>query len=63
MGRAYEVRKKDIQKTGAAKAKLYSMYAREIYDVAKRGGADTSSNAALKRLIDRAKKNRFQVIS
>lgn len=56
MGRAYEVRKKDIQKTGAAKAKLYSMYAREIYDVAKRGGADTSSNAALKRLIDRAKK-------
>lgn len=56
MGRAYEVRKKDIQKTGAAKAKLYSMYAREIYDVAKRGGADTSSNATLKRLIDRAKK-------
>lgn len=56
MGRAYEVRKKDIQKTGAAKAKLYSMYAREIYDVAKKGGADTNSNATLKRLIDRAKK-------
>lgn len=56
MGRAYEVRKKDIQKTGAAKAKLYSMYAREIYDVAKRGGADLNSNVTLKRLIDRAKK-------
>ena len=56
MGRAYEVRKKDIQKTGAAKAKLYSMYAREIYDVAKKGGADPNSNATLKRLIDRAKK-------
>ena len=27
MGRAYEVRKASIQKTGAAKAKLYSMYA------------------------------------
>ena len=40
MGRAYEVRKASIQKTGAAKAKLYSMYAREIYDVAKKGGTD-----------------------
>lgn len=56
MGRAYEVRKKDIQKTGAAKAKLYSMYAREIYDVAKKTGADPTSNPSLKRLIDRAKK-------
>ena len=36
MGRAYEVRKASIQKTGAAKAKLYSMYAREIYDIAKK---------------------------
>lgn len=56
MGRAYEVRKASIQKTGAAKAKLYSMYAREIYDVAKKGGTDPSSNASLKRLMDRAKK-------
>lgn len=56
MGRAYEVRKASIQKTGAAKAKLYSMYAREIYDVAKKGGVDPASNASLKRLMDRAKK-------
>lgn len=56
MGRAYEVRKKDIQKTGAAKAKLYSMYAREIYDLAKKGGADPIGNPSLKRLLDKAKK-------
>ncbi len=56
MGRAYEVRKASIQKTGAAKAKLYSMYAREIYQAAKKFGTDPNSNAALKRLIERAKK-------
>ena len=56
MGRAYEVRKASIQKTGAAKSKLYSMYAREIYDAAKKGGTEVESNASLKRLIERAKK-------
>lgn len=56
MGRAYEVRKASIQKTGAAKSKLYSMYAREIYQAAKNGGIEVESNASLKRLIDRAKK-------
>lgn len=56
MGRAYEVRKASIQKTGAAKAKLYSMYAREIYQAAKNGGVEIASNAALKRLLERAKK-------
>ena len=56
MGRAYEVRKASIQKTGAAKSKLYSMYAREIYQAAKNGGVELESNAALKRLVDRAKK-------
>lgn len=55
MGRAYEVRKASIQKTGAAKAKLYSMYAREIYQVAKNGGTEVDSNIALKRLVDKAK--------
>ena len=35
MGRAYEVRKASIQKTGAAKAKLYSTFAKEIYLAAK----------------------------
>ena len=44
------------QKTGAAKGKLYSMYAKEIYQVAKMGGASLDANAALKRLVDKAKK-------
>lgn len=44
------------QKTGAAKAKVYSMYAREIYDIAKKGGTDPIGNPSLKRIIDRAKK-------
>lgn len=56
MGRAYEVRKASIQKTGAARGKIYSMYAREIYDVAKNGGTELESNLALKRLVDKAKK-------
>ena len=56
MGRAYEVRKASIQKTGAAKAKLYSMYAREIYKVAKQKGTEVESNAELKRIIEKAKK-------
>ncbi len=56
MGRAYEVRKASIQKTGAARGKIYSMYAREIYQAAKNGGVETASNASLKRLIERAKK-------
>ena len=56
MGRAYEVRKASIQKTGAAKSKLYSMYAREIYQAAKNGGIELEANATLKRLVEKAKK-------
>ncbi len=56
MGRAYEVRKASIQKTGAAKSKLYSMYAREIYQAAKTGGVEIESNDSLKRLVERAKR-------
>ena len=56
MGRAYEVRKASIQKTGAARGKIYTMYAKEIYQAAKTGGTDPGSNATLKRLLDRAKK-------
>ena len=59
MGRAYEVRKASILKTGAAKAKLYSMYAKEIYEATKSGGTETESNAVLKRLIERAKKDQI----
>lgn len=56
MGRAYEVRKASIQKTGAARGKIYANYAKEIYQAAKTGGTEISSNAKLKRLIERAKK-------
>ena len=55
MGRAYEVRKASIQKTGAARGKVYSMYAKEIYQAAKNGGTEIDSNSSLKRLIERAK--------
>ena len=43
-------------KTGAAKAKVYSSYAKEIYQVAKQGGADPNGNLSLRRLIEKAKK-------
>ena len=52
MGRAYEVRKASIQKTGAAKAKLYSNFAKEIYLAAKQGGTSIDANASLKRLVE-----------
>lgn len=44
------------QKTGAARGKLYGMYAREIYQTAKNGGTTPDGNPSLKRLIDKAKK-------
>ncbi|MBQ9833891.1 MAG: YebC/PmpR family DNA-binding transcriptional regulator [Bacilli bacterium] len=56
MGRAYEVRKASIQKTGAAKAKLYSTFAKEIYLAAKKGVPEIESNISLKRLVEKAKK-------
>ena len=57
MGRAYEVRKASIQKTGAMKAKLYSTFAKEIYLAAKKGVPEIESNVNLKRIVDKAKKN------
>ena len=56
MGRAYEVRKASIAKTGAAKAKLYSNFAKEIYLVAKKGVPDPDSNIDLKHIVEKAKK-------
>ncbi len=56
MGRAYEVRKASILKTGAAKGKVYTTYAKEIYLLAKKGNPDPETNDALRRLIDKAKK-------
>ena len=44
-------------KTGAAKGKLYGMYAKEIYQVAKNGGITPEGNPSLKRLIEKAKKD------
>lgn len=57
MGRAYEVRKASIMKTGAAKAKLYSNFAKEIYLAAKKGVPEIEANINLKRLVEKAKKN------
>lgn len=57
MGRAYEVRKASIAKTGAVKAKLYSNYAKEIYSTAKSHGSDPEGNLTLKHLIEKAKKD------
>ncbi len=46
-----------MAKTAAAKTKVYSKYGREIYVVAKSGGADPEANLALRSLIERAKKD------
>lgn len=57
MGRAYEVRKASIQKTGAIKAKTYSTFAKEIYLAAKKGVPEIESNVVLKRMVEKAKKS------
>ncbi len=56
MGRAFEVRKASMMKTGLAKAKVYSRHSKEIYLAAK-GGGDPEANQTLKRCIDKAKKD------
>ena len=60
MGRAYEVRKAAIQKNGAAKAKIYSNFAKEIYIAAKSGGTNIESNDKLKSLVDKPKRNQVR---
>ncbi|ARU56685.1 hypothetical protein OLMES_2635 [Oleiphilus messinensis] len=57
MGRSYENRKASMAKTQGAKTKVYSKYGREIYVCAKNGGIEPDANLALRRLIDRAKKD------
>ncbi len=57
MGRAYAVREAKIKKNGAARGKLYTNYAKEIYLVAKRGVPEVEANSALKHLVDKAKKD------
>jgi len=56
MGRAYEVRKASIQKTGAARGKIYTTFAKEIYLAAKKGVPEIEANINLKRLVEKAKK-------
>ena len=56
MGRAHEVRKVAMEKTAAAKSKLYSKYGKEIYMAAKSGTPDPDTNQALKKIIEKAKK-------
>ncbi|HAB67482.1 MAG TPA: YebC/PmpR family DNA-binding transcriptional regulator [Firmicutes bacterium] len=56
MGRAYAVREAKIKKTGAAKGKLYTNFAKEIYLVAKNGSPEIEANSALKHLVEKAKK-------
>ena len=58
MGRAHEVRKVAMAKTAAKKAKLYSRYGKEIYLIAKAGGPEPDGNLALRRIIEKAKKER-----
>jgi YebC/PmpR family DNA-binding regulatory protein len=56
MGRAHEVRKVAMEKTAAAKSKLYAKFGKEIYMAAKSGVPDPELNANLKRVIQKAKK-------
>ncbi len=55
MGRAFEVRKAAMAKTGAAKTKIYSRFGKEIYVAAKSGVPDPEMNQTLKRTIEKAK--------
>ncbi len=55
MGRAFEVRKASMLKTGMAKAKIYSRHSKEIYLAAK-NGCEPENNLTLKRTIEKAKK-------
>lgn len=57
MGRAFQNRKESMAKTAGAKTKVYSKYGKEIYVCAKNGGIDPSANLALRRLIEKAKRD------
>lgn len=57
MGRIFEKRKETIFKTAAQKSKLYSKYGRQLYMAAKNGVPDPEANAALRSVIERAKRD------
>ncbi len=56
MGRSFEVRKLSMAKTAGQKSKLYSKYGKQLYMVAKNGGADPAANPSLRSLIEKAKR-------
>ncbi|MEH6579578.1 MAG: YebC/PmpR family DNA-binding transcriptional regulator [Amphritea sp.] len=56
MGRSFENRKASMAKTQGAKSKLYAKYGKEIYVCAK-SGVDPDGNLALRRMIEKAKKD------
>ena len=60
MGRAHEVRAKSMAASAAKKSKLYSIYAKEILQVAK-GNPDPATNDALRRVIEKAKREQIPV--
>ncbi len=57
MGRSFENRKAAMAKTHGAKTKVYSKYGKELYVCAKNGSPDPDANLALRRLIEKAKKD------
>lgn len=57
MGRAHEVRAASMAKTAAIKSKNNAKYATAIYVAAKSGVPDPDLNQALKKEIEKAKKN------
>jgi YebC/PmpR family DNA-binding regulatory protein len=57
MGRSFEVRKVSMAKTAGQKSKLYSKYGKQLYVIAKNGGADPAANPALRSMIEKAKRD------
>ena len=57
MGRSFEVRKEVDGKTAGQKSKVYSKYGKQLYVIAKNGGADPSANPSLRSMIEKAKRD------
>ena len=57
MGRIFEKRKESIFKTADQRSKLYTKYGKQLYMAAKNGVPDPESNAALRSVIERAKRD------
>ena len=57
MGRVFEKRKASIFKTADQRSKLFTKYGRQLYMAAKNGVPDPEANAALRSVIERAKRD------